>query len=272
MSAESCSRSWNTWPSGHLAPRGVIVFSSQMSWDFWLIFAFLGIVIPWRGRVRLKRLLALDKVDSKEKISLYATTIGFQWIFTWVVAWRAVARGLTPSELGLSGGDSMRFLLPGLIGALVIGGLHWLNLRRVAQMEGAAADLLRSIARKILPNSRVEFLPYFALAVTAGVCEEFLYRGFAMAALTKVGLPTWSVVALTSLLFGLAHTYQGKSGVLGTGLLGVVFGCFRVVYESLVPVSIWHATVDLVAGVAGSRYLLKDNEGAQGQANQGITG
>ncbi len=248
------------------------MFSSQMSWDFWLIFAFLGIVIPWRGRVRLRRLLALDKVDSKEKIVLYATTIGFQWIFTLIVAWRAVARGLTPAELGVSSAGSWRLLLPSLIGAVVIGGLHWFNLRRVGQMEGAAPELLRSIARRILPNAMVEFLPYFALAVTAGICEEFLYRGFAMAALSKVGLPTWLVVLLTSLLFGLAHTYQGKSGVLGTALLGLVFGGFRVVYGSLVPVSVWHATVDLVAGVAGSRYLLKGSECEQTQANQGITG
>src|SRR5208283_3720034 len=162
------------------------MFSSQMSWDFWLIFAFLGIVIPWRGRVRLRRLLALEKVDSKDKIVLYATTIGFQWIFTLVVAWRAVARGLTPAELGVSSVGLWRLLLPSLIGAVTIGALHWMNLRRVGQMEGAAPELLRSIARKILPNSMVEFLPYFALALTAGVCEEFLYRGFAMAALSNV--------------------------------------------------------------------------------------
>jgi uncharacterized protein len=248
------------------------MFSSQMSWDFWLIFAFLGIVIPWRGRVRLRRLLTLEKVDSKEKIVLYATTILFQWIFTLLVAWRAIARGLTSRELGLPGIGSARMIVPSVIGALVIGGLHWLNLRRVGKMEGAAPALLKSIARKILPNSQVEFLPYFALAVTAGVCEEFLYRGFAMAALSKVGLPTWLVVLLTALLFGLAHTYQGKSGVAGTALMGLVFGGFRVVFNSLVPVSIWHATVDLVAGIAGKRYLSASAAEVQEQANQGLTG
>lgn len=222
--------------------------------------------------MRLRRLLALRSVESKEKIVLYGTTIGFQWVFTLVVAWRAVARGLTPAELGVSSDGFWRLLLPSLIGAVTIGGLHWMNLRRVGQMEGAAPELLRSISRKILPNRMVEFLPYFALAVTAGICEEFLYRGFAMAALSNVGMPTWSVLVLTSLLFGLAHTYQGRSGVVGTTVLGLVFGGFRILYGSLVPVSVWHATVDLVAGVAGRRYLLKGIEGAQTQTNQGITG
>lgn len=243
-----------------------------MPWDFWLIFAVLAVVIPWRGRVRLRQLLAMDRVGSKEKITLYATTIGFQWALTMLVAWRALVRGLTPTELGLSTAGSLRILVPSVLGAIALGALHWMNLRRVGQMQGPEPSRLRKIARKILPNSLVEFLPYFALAATAGVCEEFLYRGFAMAALSRVGLPTWLVVALTSLVFGLAHTYQGKSGVVGTALLGLVFGGFRVLYGSLVPVTVWHATVDIVAGVAGRRYLKHGEIGQQDQLNQGITG
>jgi membrane protease YdiL (CAAX protease family) len=243
---------------GTTCDGGVIMFLSQMPWDFTLIFAFLLIVIPWRGRVRLRRLLSIDLVGSKEKITLYATTIAFQWIMAMVVAWRALARGLTPAELGLSPVGWTRMLLPSLVGAIVLGGLHWLNLRRVGKMDGLAADLMRSLGKRILPNSFLEMLPYFALAVTAGVCEEFLYRGFGMAALSHVGLPTWMVVLLTSLLFGLAHTYQGKSGVVGTSLLGMVLGGFRVLLQSIVPLSVWHTTVDLVAGIAGRKYLMSD--------------
>ncbi len=233
------------------------MFLSQMPWDFWLIFAFLLVVIPWRGRVRLRHLLAQDRVRSKERIVLYGTTIAFQWLLASIVAWRAVARGFTPEELGLSRLGSSKALLPGVFGAVLLGGLHWLNLRRIAAAEGAAADTLRLLASRVLPRSFLEMLPYFTLALTAGVCEEFLYRGFAMAALSTAGLPTWLVVLLTSLLFGLAHTYQGRSGVVGTTLFGLVLGGFRVLLGTIVPLTIWHATIDLVAGVAGKRYLLK---------------
>ena len=40
-----------------------------MPWDFWLIFLFLALVIPWRGYTRLKKLLAeaeLEKAMLKE--------------------------------------------------------------------------------------------------------------------------------------------------------------------------------------------------------------
>ena len=77
-----------------------------------------------------------------------------------------------------------------------------------------------------------------------------------MAALLHVGMPTWLAILLTSLLFGLAHSYQGKSGVVGTSLLGIILGGFRVLLQSIAPLTVWHATIDLVAGIAGKKYLL----------------
>ena len=174
-----------------------------MPWDFWLIFLFLGVAVPWRGQVRLRKLLARPAIDTIEKLALYAATIAFQWLTLGVVAWRALARGLTPAELGLTGRLNPSVVVAGLLGAAIIGGLQWLNLRRMGKMEGAAPDLMRKISSRILPQSLVELLPYLALAVTAGVCEEFLYRGFAMAVFSGAGLPVWVVVLVTSVLFGL---------------------------------------------------------------------
>ncbi len=115
---------------------------------------------------------------------------------------------------------------------------------------------MQVLAERILPQSRLELVPFLALAVTAGICEEFLYRGFAMAALTRVGLPSWGVVLLSSILFGLAHLYQGRGGLLSTLVIGTVFGAARIAYDGLVPVMAWHFAVDAVAGVAGPKYLV----------------
>src|SRR5271163_1562278 len=101
---------------GTTCDRGVILFLSQMPWDFWLIFAALLFVVPWRGRVRLRHLLAKEHVNSRERITLYATTIAFQWIVAIAVASRAIARGLTPVELGLSFTGWVRLLFPSIVG------------------------------------------------------------------------------------------------------------------------------------------------------------
>jgi membrane protease YdiL (CAAX protease family) len=228
-----------------------------MPWDFWLIFLFLGVVIPWRGYTRLKKLLARPSVDTKEKLALYAVTIAFQWVLVGVVAWRSLVRGLTIEELGLGSHSWTGVAASGLFGAIFIGGLQWLNLRRIGKMEGEAPELLRKLAKRLLPVNLMEYLPFSALAITAGVCEEFIYRGFAIAAFSKAGLPLWLVVITSSVLFGLAHAYQGRSGIVTTGIFGVLLAIGRIGFGSLVPVMMWHAGLDLAAGIAAPKYLLK---------------
>lgn len=226
-----------------------------MPWDFWVIFFVLGVLIPWRGRVRLKRLLSQPPPGTKEKLALYGSTIGFQWVLLGLVAWRSLVRGLAEKELGLGHRVGLELVAAGLLGAALLFAFQWFNLRRVGRSSGGVADLMRTLAARLLPANAVEFAPYCALAVTAGICEEFLYRGFAMAALSRAGAPGWAVVVITSILFGLAHAYQGRGGMIGTGLLGVLFAIMRLIFNSLLPVTAWHAAVDLAAGIAGPRFL-----------------
>jgi membrane protease YdiL (CAAX protease family) len=226
-----------------------------MPWDVWVIFLVLGLVLPWRGRARMKKLLALPRVSTTERLILYASTIAFQWIAVAVVAWRAWAHGFTASQLGLTIHDRARILVASIAGAATIAALQWLNLRRVGRIPVEARGSIQAIAERILPQSTVELLPYLALAITAGLCEEFLYRGFAMAALEQVGLQSWAVVLLSSVLFGLAHSYQGRGGIVMTMLIGIILGLGRIAFDSLIPAIFWHSAVDVVAGTAGPRYL-----------------
>jgi membrane protease YdiL (CAAX protease family) len=226
-----------------------------MPWDIWLIFFVLGVILPWRGRVRMKRLLAMPHVSATERLALYASTIAFQWFAVAVVAWRAWAHGFTATQLGLTVPDRTRILVASIVGGAAIAALQWLNLRRVGKLPLEARGPLQALAERILPQSTVEMLPYLALAITAGFCEEFLYRGFAMAVLLHVGLQAWAVVLLSSVLFGLAHSYQGRGGIVMTLLIGLVLGTSRIAYNSLVPAIFWHGAVDVVAGTAGPRYL-----------------
>jgi membrane protease YdiL (CAAX protease family) len=231
-------------------------------WDFVLIFLVLGVLLPWRGRARIRKLLALPRVTSAERLALYASTITFQWLAVAVTAWRAWARGLTLSELGLMIPIGGRIVTVALAGALLFGTLHWLNLRRMSRVAPEARGLLQALAERIVPRSTVERVVYLALALTAGLCEEFLYRGFVMAALTRAGFPVWMVIALSAILFGLAHLYQGRGGLLSKLVFGVAFGVARIAYDSLAPVILWHATVDVVAGLAGASYLLTGERGS----------
>jgi len=236
-----------------------------MPWDFWLIFFALGVLLPWRGRARMKKLLAMPQVSSIERLVLYASTIAFQWLAVAVVGWRAWVHGYGARQLGLVLHGRTRLVIAGLVGAAVMGGLHWLNLRRVGRIPAESRGVMQAVAERILPQSAVELLPYLGLATTAGLCEEFLYRGFVMAVLSSAGLGAGLVVLGSSLLFGLAHSYQGRGGMVMTFLVGVLLGVSRLTYNSLVPAVFWHAAVDVVAGVAGRRYLVRGAAGSQSE-------
>jgi membrane protease YdiL (CAAX protease family) len=231
-----------------------------MPWDIALIFLVLGVVVPWRGRVRLRQLMARPRVESAERVSLYASTIVFQWLAVVVAGWRARAHGFSSRELGLAVSGGATLAIIAVAGALFIAALQWFNLRRMGRSTSPHRGKLQALAERILPQSRSELAVFSALAVTAGLCEEFLYRGFAMAVFLRWGLPVWIAASASALLFGLAHLYQGKSGLVGTTILGLLFGFVRAVTGSLVPVILWHAGVDLVAGVAGPKYLINNGD------------
>jgi membrane protease YdiL (CAAX protease family) len=227
-----------------------------MPWDILLIFFVLGVIVPWRGRAKMRHILAKPRVESAERLSLYASTIAFQWVAVAVAGWRAWAHGFTAKELGLVVSGWAITVTLSVLGTASIVALQWLNLRRMGRSTSPLRAPVKAMAERILPQTRLELIPFFALAVTAGVCEEFLYRGFAMAVFFRWGLPAWIAVLASSLLFGLAHLYQGKGGLVGTTILGLLFGATRVAITSLVPVMFWHMGVDMVAGVAGPKYLI----------------
>jgi membrane protease YdiL (CAAX protease family) len=230
---------------------------SAMPWDFWIIFLFLSIVLPWRGHERMRHFMARPQVLHRERIRLYASTILFQWMLAAIVAWRAFARGLTLPQLGLAGGRPSSIFLLTFIGATLIAVAHWMNLRRMAGSNHPAAQKLRAMAERLFPQSLTETIFFTLLALTAGMCEEFIFRGFVIAALFGAGLSSWAAVIISSLMFGVAHLYQGKGGSIGTGILGVLFASIRIAYRSIFPVVIWHAVLDVVAGIAGARYFGK---------------
>ena len=232
-----------------------------MPWDFWLIFLALGVLLPWRGRARMKKLLAMPHVCLMERLVLYASTIAFQWLSVAIVGWRVWAHGYTAQQLGLVLHNRTKLVSAGIVGAALIATLQWLNLRRVSRIPRESRGPLQAIAERILPQTAVELPPYFALAITAGLCEEFLYRGFAMAALTQAGLSASLVVLVSSILFGLAHSYQGRGGIVMTFVVGLALAVSRLTYNSLVPAIFWHSAIDIVAGVAGRHYLKRQSGG-----------
>ncbi len=228
-------------------------------WDFVLILVFLGVLVPWRGAARMKRLMSKPELTTSDRLSLYASTIFFQWLIVAIVAWRCVVRTIGPEELGLAIGDPWRVAWI----TVALTGLYCVNqvvgLRRILSMPDGRRGSLFAITERIMPRTSKESWAYAALACTAGLSEEFLYRGFVFMAFIRIvvnyGSPNAFAAILSSAWFSLAHLYQGKRGLITTFIVGMIFISIRIWTGSLIPAIAAHIAIDLVAGILVGRSL-----------------
>jgi membrane protease YdiL (CAAX protease family) len=115
------------------------------------------------------------------------------------------------------------------------------------------ADALTKIKKQmgaltnLAPQTRAENHLFGMVSITAGVCEEILYRGLLLATLVPL-VGTWPAVAISSLIFGIGHAYQGISGIAKTGLVGLVLALLTVFSGSLFIAIVLHAVIDLASG------------------------
>ncbi len=82
-------------------------------------------------------------------------------------------------------------------------------------------------------------------SLSAGFCEEFLYRGFLLWLLVAVGAGKGSRLVITSIAFGLAHCFWGPWGMAWTTMLGFTFGLAVLWRGNVWPAVVAHALLDL---------------------------
>jgi len=230
-----------------------------LPWDFILILLLLGVVVPWRGSVRVKHLLAKTDLAAQERLRLYGSTIAFQWLMVTIVLWRSLARNLSPVELGITLADPLKTILIAVGITVVLGINQFAGLHRAAQTPTESRGFLFKFTEKIMPRTRREQGAFALLACTAGISEEFLYRGFVFVLFTHLFAnsrsPIWAAAIVSSCWFAIGHLYQGQRGIVTTFVVGMIFVSIRIWSKSLLPPVIAHAGVDLIAGIYASKVL-----------------
>jgi membrane protease YdiL (CAAX protease family) len=97
----------------------------------------------------------------------------------------------------------------------------------------------------LLPQTPDERLLFVVVAVSAGVCEELLFRGFGLRLFEQAGLTGMVLLVVAAAAFGLAHIYQGVAGVLITFILGLLLSFAYVATGSLLLPMAIHTLIDL---------------------------
>ncbi len=209
--------------------------------------AALVFVQPWAGRRRYQRLLATLGTQPDARIRHFRRGLIGEWIVSGVILVIGLLAGRTPGSIGLGLGPH-----PAAEAVIVSEVALVLAVSAVVFRFGGSGirAALRRQARgfeALLPSGPRERLAFAALAVTAGICEEFIFRGFGIAYLRWLwpAAPRSAVIVITATAFGLGHLYQGARGVILTGLVGAYLAWLVLSTGSLLPAMVIHVLLDL---------------------------
>ena len=207
-----------------------------------LVLAAEGI-LAFSGKIRADHVRTVLDVD---RIALYERTMLFEWL-TFALVILGVRLHGTPLLTVL--GDrwhSVRQVLKDVGIALAF----WIGSTLVVSIFGSHTQRAASdrAVQFLLPQGGVEISMWILLSVTAGICEETVFRGYLQRqfmALTK-SVPIG--ILLSAVAFGAAHSYQGLAGAARIGLQGALLGILANWRKSVRPGMIAHAWGDAFAG------------------------
>lgn len=218
-------------------------------------------VAPWWHTALIVLLLLATSLGSSlqarkgtlavHHMTQYAATIGYEWVLLGVVWIGLRVRGVrlrtllgVPHEGWKGLGRDFAFagifwvMAMAIIGCLSIG-IYLLHHASATPPKGLTA---------IAPRSALDLLVWFALCISAGVCEEILFRGYLMRQFSFGG-KAWIGVVISSLIFGASHGYEGWSRMLLLSVLGALLCLLYLKSRSLRPGMIAHAWQDIFAGL-----------------------
>lgn len=213
-----------------------------------LILLILIVALPVNALLAAKRFHAAPP-SGRIKVRRYVRTILILWGVTGLALFALRLHGLDAASVGLRPPDHPVQLAYGLLALSAPLVAAWSGLRPTPRSDYAGA------LRALLPDERVQWAWFLAVAVSAGLCEEFLYRGYAITMLTAAGGSLPLGIAASTLGFGFAHAYQGRTGVIGATISGGVYAAVFVVTHSLYPCMLGHIVQDITGAVVLTRAL-----------------
>jgi membrane protease YdiL (CAAX protease family) len=181
-----------------------------------------------------------------------------QWLIAGVAIaiWASAHRPWRDLGLVVPGGWRLAVSIALVAVVALLAALQLRSVLRVAPEKRAALRPKLGALAFLLPHTREEYRWFSALSITAGVCEELLFRGFLLWTL-RPWLGLYGAALAVVVLFGAGHAYQGGSSGIRATAAGAAMTGIVLLTGWLIPAMAVHALMDLSAGVLGY-VLLRD--------------
>jgi CAAX protease family protein len=188
---------------------------------------------------------------SLHHIPQYLATLAWEWILAAIVVW-GIRMRKTPLRQLLG---TRRSTLRDWRDDLVIAAAFWI----VSMIVLAAIGIVFKFSHlstpqkalaQLAPQNALELLLWVILSISAGICEELTFRGYLLQQFSRANGKLWVGAIASSLLFGVAHGYEGASGMIAITVYGALFCMLTIKRGSLRPGMMAHAWQDIFSGIA----------------------
>ena len=210
---------------------------------FAAVWPLMEYFVLWPRHVR-----ALDSGDVHAREHVYTRTLVEEWLLAAAVFAVTLYAGRSIVTLGLRVPVGWRLWL-GVAMPVAYGALVFVQGSALAKKPASLAKLRERLKplRALIPHTAAEYRLFRPLCVTAGFCEELLYRGYLVWVLQH-WLGLWGAAGVSMVMFGLAHAYQGVQFGVRAFFAGAVMGLLALATGSLLPGMVLHALIDLGSG------------------------
>jgi hypothetical protein len=171
---------------------------------------------------------------------LYTIAIAFEWAVFWLCLWHSDAA--FTGYVARAWRDP-RALLWDVPMAAILAGVLLLVAPVVVRVLGSAGF---ASTQGMLPANGTEAALWIVLAISAGICEETVFRGYLQQQLSGwTGSVTIGILG-QGVIFGIVHAYQGPKKVALIAVWGCIFGLFVWLRKGLRSNMLAHAVIDLL--------------------------
>ena len=210
-----------------------------------ILLAAIG-VQSFRSAMRAGQLHGSVNLDH---MRLYERTILVEWLmFALMIAGVWLAGSSPATVLGERWRSVRAFVLDIGIAVGFLGGSLVIT-SLVGVLLGTHGN--NEMAKLLQPHGAREGATWIVLSLSAGICEEAIFRGYLQRQLMALTKSAPAGILLSAAAFGAAHSYQGYRGVIQISLLGVMLGFLAYWRKTVRPGMISHALQDMLAIFAG---------------------
>jgi len=133
---------------------------------------------------------------------------------------------------------------------VLIAAAFWIVVRLVLLgVHSLLNDTAANVTNQLLPRTMIESIVWIFVSITAGMCEELMFRGFLQRQiLTLTGSAILAITA-QAIIFGATHAYQGWRSVVAIIVYGLLAGILAHWRRNLRPGIVAHAWQDIAGGL-----------------------